>query len=99
MRSRPARRSSPDKPFGIDLAAAQAIHEAVERHPESFVRCSSELRFSPGAQAAISRVTSGCDGRIIEVHSGFSHSSDLDVHKPINWKRQAKYCGANGVLT
>jgi predicted dehydrogenase len=87
-----------EKPFGIDLAAARAILAAVERHPESFVRCSSELPFFPGAQAAISRVTSGSLGRIIEVHSGFSHSSDLDLRKPINWKRQARYCGANGVL-
>jgi predicted dehydrogenase len=87
-----------EKPFGIDLESARAILAAVERHPESFVRCSSELPFFPGAQAAISRVTSGLLGRIIEVHSGFSHSSDFDVRKPINWKRQAKYCGANGVL-
>ena len=87
-----------EKPFGIDLAAARAIHVAAERHPESFVRCSSEMPFFPGAQAAIARVASGSLGRIIEVHSGFSHSSDLDLHKPINWKRQAKYCGANGVL-
>ena len=87
-----------EKPFGIDLAAAKRIYQAAERHPKSFVRCSSELPFFPAAQAAISRVTSGSLGRIIEVHSGFSHSSDLDVHKPINWKRQARYCGANGVL-
>ena len=87
-----------EKPFGIDLSAARAILAAAERHPESFVRCSSEMPFFPGAQAAISRVTSGSLGRIIEVHSGFSHSSDLDLRKPINWKRQAKYCGANGVL-
>ena len=87
-----------EKPFGIDLGAARAILAAVKRHPESFVRCSSELPFFPGAQAAISRVTSGSLGRVIEVHSGFSHSSDFDVRKPINWKRQAKYCGANGVL-
>jgi predicted dehydrogenase len=87
-----------EKPFGIDLAAARAILGAVERHPESFVRCSSELPFFPGAQAAISRVVSGSLGRIIETHSGFSHSSDFDRRKPINWKRQARYCGANGVL-
>jgi predicted dehydrogenase len=87
-----------EKPFGIDLAAARAILTAVEHHPESFVRCSSELPFFPGAQAAISRSASGSIGRIIEVHCGFSHSSDLDLRKPINWKRQVKYCGANGVL-
>ena len=87
-----------EKPFGIDLTSARTILAAVERHPESFVRCSSELPFFPGAQAAISRAASGSLGRLIEVHSGFSHSSDLDLRKPVNWKRQAKYCGANGVL-
>lgn len=87
-----------EKPFGIDLRAAKAILAAVERHPESFVRCSSELPYFPGAQTAIARAASGSLGRIIEVHSGFSHSSDLDPRKPINWKRQAKYCGKNGVL-
>ena len=87
-----------EKPFGIDLRSAGAIAAAAQRHPESFVRCSSEMPFFPGAQAAIARVTSGSLGRIIEAHSGFSHSSDLDLRKPINWKRQAKYCGVNGVL-
>lgn len=87
-----------EKPFGIDLRSARAILAAVERHPESFVRCSSELPFFPGAQAAVARAASGSLGRIIEVHSGFSHSSDLDPRKPINWKRQAKFCGDNGVL-
>ena len=87
-----------EKPFGIDLRSAQAIVDTVERHPESFVRCSSEMPFFPGAQAAIARIASGSLGRIIEAHCGFSHSGDFDVTKPINWKRQAKYCGENGVL-
>jgi len=87
-----------EKPFGIDLASARTILAAVERHPESFVRCSSELPFFPGAQAAIARAASGSLGRIIEVHSGFGHSSDFDLSKPVNWKRQARYCGTNGVL-
>lgn len=87
-----------EKPFGIDLASAERIVAAAQRNPDSFVRCSSELPFFPGAQAAMARVASGSLGRIIEVHSGFSHSSDLDLRKPVNWKRQARYCGANGVL-
>jgi predicted dehydrogenase len=36
-----------EKPFGIDEAAASAILAAVEEHPESFVRCSSEMPFFP----------------------------------------------------
>jgi predicted dehydrogenase len=87
-----------EKPFGIDLRSARAIVNAVERHPESFVRCSSEMPFYPGAQAAIGRITSGSLGQIIEAHSSFSHSSDFDLRKPINWKRQAQFCGDNGVL-
>ena len=34
-----------EKPFGIDSAAAAAILDATGRHPESFVRCSSEMPF------------------------------------------------------
>jgi predicted dehydrogenase len=56
------------------------------------------MPFWPGAQAAIARIASGSLGRVIEAHSGFSHSSDLDLRKPVNWKRQAQYCGRNGVL-
>ena len=37
-------------------------------------------------------------GTVIECASGFSHSSDLDTGKAINWKRQRKYCGDGGVM-
>ena len=87
-----------EKPFGIDESAAQNIMKAINAHPESFVRCSSEMPFFPGAQAAINYANSGALGRIIEVTSSFLHSSDLNTTKPINWKRQAKYCGEAGVL-
>ena len=36
--------------------------------------------------------------RLIEIHSGFHHSSDLDPGKPVNWKRQVKTCGEIGVM-
>jgi len=39
-----------EKPFGIDLAANQAIMDCLAAHPETFVRCSSEFPFYPGAQ-------------------------------------------------
>lgn len=87
-----------EKPFGLDLPAARSITAALERNPGAFVRCSSEMPFFPGAQAAIARVASGSLGRIIEVHSGFSHSSDLDPTKPIGWKRQQRTCGPGGVM-
>ncbi|MFP5282986.1 MAG: Gfo/Idh/MocA family protein [Actinomycetes bacterium] len=87
-----------EKPFGIDLAAAEAVAAAAAQHPESFVRCSSEMPFFPGAQAAINYVRSGALGRIVQARCGFLHASDLDVAKPINWKRQVRYCGEAGVM-
>jgi predicted dehydrogenase len=87
-----------EKPFGIDGGAADAILAAISAHPESFVRCSSEMPFFPGAQWAIDYVASGALGRIIEARTAFLHSSDLDATKPLNWKRQNQYCGEAGVM-
>ncbi|MBI2497416.1 MAG: Gfo/Idh/MocA family oxidoreductase [Opitutae bacterium] len=47
-----------------------------------FVRCSSEFPFWPGPQCIMADL----------------HASDLDPTKPINWKRQAQFCGAAGVM-
>lgn len=87
-----------EKPFGIDSGAAQQIAQSIERNPERFVRCSSEIPFFPGAQMAIDMVRSGRLGTIIEAESHFWHSSDFDPDKPINWKRQVRFCGAAGVM-
>ncbi|SDZ57286.1 Gfo/Idh/MocA family protein [Herbiconiux ginsengi] len=87
-----------EKPFGIDGAAAQAVLAEMAAHPESFVRCSSEMPFFPGAQLAIDYVRSGALGTIIEARNSFLHSSDLDLSKPVNWKRQKQFCGEAGVL-
>jgi predicted dehydrogenase len=86
-----------EKPFGIDLAAAERIVTAAEA-AGVFVRCSSEMPFFPGAQLAYETIRDGALGQVIEVQHDFLHSSDLDRGKPINWKRQAKYCGAIGVM-
>ena len=86
-----------EKPFGIDLKAAQNIKDAGERCGR-FVRCSSEFPFMPGAQAAFDYVKSGACGRILEVVSGFHHASDLDSSKAANWKRKSSTCGEIGVL-
>jgi predicted dehydrogenase len=85
-----------EKPFGIDLGAARRIVEAIPA--DLFVRCSSEMPYFPGAQRAYEIVRSGALGRIFEAHAAFLHSSDLDLRKPINWKRQARYCGELGVI-
>src|SRR5688572_17968101 len=36
-----------EKPFGIDLPAAEAIDRELKAHPATFVRCSSEFPFWP----------------------------------------------------
>lgn len=87
-----------EKPFGIDEAAARAILAAVDAHPETFVRCSSEMPFFPGAQLAIQYIRSGALGRIVEARNSFLHASDVDVTKPIGWKRRQEFCGEAGVL-
>lgn len=86
-----------EKPFGIDLPAAEKIAAALAGK-ENFVRVSSELPFYPGAQAAVREVRSGNLGEIVEVRSGLLHSSDIDRSKKINWKRQREFCGDIGVL-
>ena len=87
-----------EKPFGIDLATARRIVQALRDHPDVFARCSSEMPYFPGAQLAYEQIRSGALGQMIEARHAFLHSSDLDRGKPINWKRQARYCGEIGVM-
>lgn len=87
-----------EKPFGIDLRGCQAILEESSRRPNQLVRVSSEFPFFPGAQRLLSWIRQEAFGEIIEVHSGFHHSSDLDPTKPMNWKRRIATCGEYGVL-
>lgn len=86
-----------EKPFGIDLTAARNIRDAAVKSGR-FVRCSSEFPFLPGSQRVIQAVQSSKLGRLMEIHAGFCHASDLDPNKPINWKRQTKFCGEIGVM-
>lgn len=86
-----------EKPFGIDLQAATSIRNEAARLGR-FVRCSSEMPFLPGAQGVINEILSDRIGQIIQIKTGFLHSSDLDPLKPINWKRQAEFCGEIGVM-
>ena len=86
-----------EKPFGIDLAAARRVRDEANKLGR-FVRVSSEFPFLPGVHRAWQLAASGSLGRIIEARCAFLHSSDLDPTKPINWKRQSKYCGEIGVM-
>lgn len=87
-----------EKPFGIDLPACQAILDVANKHPQVFVRCSSESPYFPAMQSLCAMIEANQFGRIIEVDCGFQHSSDLDPNKPINWKRMIEFCGEYGVL-
>ncbi len=87
-----------EKPFGIDKAANDAILGAVGKRPDVLVRCSSEFPFYPGVQRIGGMIERSEFGRILEVNTGFLHSSDLDPNKPINWKRQVEFNGEYGCM-
>lgn len=87
-----------EKPFGIDERANAAIRAVADSKPNVFVRCVSQFPFFPAVQRIGKLIESGAFGRIIEVQTGFLHSSDLDPNKQINWKRQIEFNGAYGVM-
>ncbi len=87
-----------EKPFGIDKKANDAIMEAVREHPEVVVRCSSEFPYFPACQELIRWIQEGKLGKLIEVRAAFRHSSDMDLNKPINWKRMVELNGEYGCM-
>jgi len=87
-----------EKPFGVDLPAAQAIMAEVSARPELTVRVSGEFPFCPGAQRIFKLVEAQAFGKIIEVRAGFLHSSDLNPAKPMNWKRRVAQNGEYGCM-
>jgi len=87
-----------EKPFGIDKSANDVITDCIRKHPNVFVRCSSESPFFPAMQKIGKLIEKQAFGQILEVNSGFLHSSDLDFNKPINWKRMLKFNGEYGCM-
>lgn len=87
-----------EKPFGMDLEAFQEIKEAMKEHPQVFVRCASEFPFYPAVQQMIRWYREGRFGRIIEARFAIKHSSDMDLKKPINWKRTLSTNGEYGCM-
>ena len=87
-----------EKPFGIDKKANDAIIVCVNKHPDRFVRCSSQFMFFPAVQRIGQMIETDTFGRIIEVNAGFLHCSDLDPAKPINWKRMVEFNGRYGCM-
>lgn len=87
-----------EKPFGIDKKANDAILKCIQQHPDVFVRCSSQFPFIPAVQRICQMIENQAFGNIIEVNSGFLHSSDLNPNKPINWKRIIEFNGEYGCM-
>ena len=87
-----------EKPFGIDKKANGNILKAINENPEVVVRCSSEFPYFPACQQLIKWLNAGKYGRLIEVRTGFHHSSDMDLNKPINWKRMVEVNGEYGCM-
>lgn len=87
-----------EKPFGIDINANKAIMKAINENPEILVRCASQFPFYPACQELVRWVEEGKLGKIIGVKAGFSHSSDINPDKPINWKREIETNGEYGCM-
>ena len=87
-----------EKPFGMDLQAVKEIQAAMDEHPEVFVRCASEFPFYPAVQQMVKWYREGAFGQIIEAKFTIKHSSDMDLNKPINWKRMKAANGEYGCM-
>jgi predicted dehydrogenase len=87
-----------EKPFGMDKAQNDAIMAELAGHPGLVVRCASEYPFYPAMQMLIKWISEKRFGRVLEIRCGFNHASDMDVTKPINWKRQASMNGEYGCM-
>lgn len=87
-----------EKPFGIDLEANKKIMQAIKNNPDVIVRCSCEFPYFPACQELIKWIKEDKFGKIIEVRAKFNHSSDMDVNKPINWKRMIEINGEYGCM-
>ena len=87
-----------EKPFGIDITANKRILDVIGENPSIVVRCNSEFPYFPGARRVIDWIKERKFGQIIEVKCGFNHSSDMDLSKPINWKRMIDINGEYGCM-
>jgi predicted dehydrogenase len=87
-----------EKPFGMDKAQNDTIMEELAKHPGLVVRCASEFPYYPAMQIIIQWIMGKRFGRILEIRCGFNHASDMDLNKPINWKRQVAVNGEYGCM-
>ena len=87
-----------EKPFGIDKPANENILKSIYEYPDVVVKCSSEFPYFPACQSLIKWLKEEKYGRLIEVRTGFHHSSDMDLSKPLNWKRMIEINGEYGCM-
>ena len=87
-----------EKPFGIDMAANNAIMDCIASHPDVLVRCSSQFPFFPAVQRIAGMIEENAFGTVIQLETGFLHSSDLNPEKAINWKRMIDSNGEYGCM-
>lgn len=87
-----------EKPFGIDYEANKNINEFARKTKNLIIRSTTHFMYHPGAKMLTEFVESGKLGEITEVKAGFLHSSDLNMDKPVNWKRMAEHNGIYGAM-
>ncbi len=87
-----------EKPFGIDYTANEHILRVLRENPGVIARCSSEFPYFPACQQLVKWLKEKKYGQLIEVRTGFHHSSDMDLSKPINWKRMVEINGEYGCM-
>ena len=87
-----------EKPFGIDIDACRSILKSMRLRPEVLVRCASQYIYYPAIQRILTMIEEQRFGQIIEIQSGFSHCSDMDPLKPVNWKRIIETNGRYGCM-
>ena len=94
----PTRVLDREQGHGVGTALLLRCLTAMREHPQVFVRCSSEFPYYPAAQQLFRWYQEGFFGRVIEARFTIKHASDMDLSKPINWKRQLKTNGAYGCM-
>jgi predicted dehydrogenase len=87
-----------EKPFGMDLTANEKILAKARANPKCHIGCASQYIYYPAVQRILAMMEQGNFGQIVEVESGFLHSSDLNPDKPMSWKRTIEINGEYGVM-
>ena len=88
-----------EKPFGIDKSGERRDPRGDRGQPEGLRALQLRVPLLPrGAAHHLVDPGRARSAAIIEVRSGFHHSSDMDVTKPLNWKRMVEVNGEYGCM-